>query len=132
MKTKMMLFFGALCFFMLTGLKQSVAQDVPNVEVGIYLPSSGNYNEFYITFINQNTGERFEFHTDNNTAHTNVLGTIPAGLYNIDFQWDYWTTGFDFGVTSTDFYHYEAHHSAFTYYSAPVDALTILHIDEGY
>lgn len=129
MKTKMMLFAGVLCFFMLTGLKKSVAQDV---QVGIYLPYSGHYNEWDITLTNVYTGDSYEFHTNSTTFNTNVLGTVPAGTYNIDYQSIYFPTGFDFGVTSTDYYHYQIHRSSFRWFSAPIDATTFLIIDEGY
>lgn len=128
MKTKMM-FIGALCFFMLTGLKQSLAQDV---EVGVYFPSSGRYNEWDITLVNWNTGERYEFHTNSTTAQTNILGTVPAGRYNIDFQSNYFPLGFDFGVAGTNYYHYEVHYGTFTFYSAQIDTGTSIFIDEGY
>jgi len=129
MKTKMMMFAGVLCLFMLTGLKKSVAQDV---QVGIYLPYSGNYNEWDITLINDITGETYEFHTNSTTFNTQILGTVPAGHYNIDYQSIYFPTGFDFGVTSTDYYHYQIHRSAFRWFTAPIDETTFLIIDEGY
>ncbi len=132
MKSKMTLFVGALCFFMLTGLKQSIAQDVQNVQVGIYFPYNSNYNEWDITLTNSATGESYEFLTNSTTAATNILGTVPAGRYNIFFRSNYFPAGFDFGVTSTDFYHYEVHYGLFTFYGAPIDATTCIFIDAGY
>ena len=127
----MMLFFGALCFFMLTGLKQSVAQEVQDVQVGIYFPYNTNYNEWDITLTNSNTGVSYEFHTNSATADTNILGTVPAGRYNIFFQSSYfhYPLGFDFGVAGADFYRYEVHYGLFTFYGAQIDATTSIFID---
>ena len=93
----MLMIAGVLCFFMLTGLKKSVAQDV---QVKVFLPYSGNYNEWNITFTNENTNEVYYFETDNTTFSSAILGTVPAGTYRIDFDRNWYTSSsaFEIGV----------------------------------
>lgn len=121
---------AVLCFLMLTGLKQSIAQDV---EVGLNLPYSGNYNEWSIKFTNQATSEVFYFETDDDSFDSHILGTMPAGTYTIEFDSAYFPWyGFDFGVCGNDYYHFRTSNSSFTWYSAVIDASTVIQIDEGY
>ena len=121
---------GVLCLFLFIGSK-SFAQT--NVEVGINLPYSGNYNYWTITF-SDNNGNSYTFYTDNNSFNSHVLGTIPAGTYNIDFSCSYWgSEGFDIGVCGPNYYHFNSSHTSdFTWYSAVIEDGTYIQIDEGY
>ena len=130
MKTKpIMLFAAILCFFMLTGMKKSVAQDV---QVPIYLPYSGHYNDWYITFTKVGTTESYFFHTDNSTFNSQILGTLPAGTYDIEFQSGYFPKAFDFGVCGLNYYQYKIRSDGFFWLGAVIDETTYLAIDEGY
>lgn len=130
MKTKkVMMFVGVMCFFMLTGLQKSVAQDV---EVPIYLPYSGNYNFWDITFTKVGTTESYYFHTDNNTFNTKVLGTLPVGTYDIEFQSSHFPNGFDFGIWGYETYAFKIKSDGFTWHGVNIDEYTSMAIDEGY
>ncbi|MDQ0639356.1 hypothetical protein QF042_002921 [Pedobacter sp. W3I1] len=130
MKTKkIMMFSGILCFFLLTGLTRAVAQDV---EVPIYLPYSGNYNDWYITFTKVGTTESYYFHTDDDTFESKVLGTLPAGNYDIEFQSSHFPNGFDFGIWGNETYSFKIRSDGFIWYGVTIDQYTSMAIDEGY
>lgn len=123
---------GVLCFFMLIGLKQSNAQ---NVQIGINLPYSGNYNEWNLTFTNESTYEVYYFTTGDANFSSQILGSLPAGTYTIEFAdaggyfpWE----GFDFGVCGNNYYSFKTRNDNFTWYHAIIDASTSIQIDEGY
>ena len=124
-----MLFAGLLCFFMFIDLKQTVAQEV---QVPIFLPYSGRYNEWDITLTNRLTGFTYEFHTTNATFNTFILGTVTAGNYDITYDSSYFPRVFDFGVSNPNYYHWRQYGSSFIWFNAPIDENTILNIDEGY
>jgi hypothetical protein len=117
-----------VCMF-LSGFTRSVAQDV---ELHITLPYSGNYNFWSIDLISYSTGETYHFDTDDDTFESNLLGTVPAGTYRIEFQSTYTSEGFDYGVTGPTYYHYHADGSSYTWYGAVIEDGTWLAIDEGY
>jgi|GEM_PF-1146016 len=133
MKTKKMLMMsGVLCFLMLTGLKRSIAQDV---ELPITLPYSGNYNEWTITFTSETFPyQQYYFETDDDTYDSQILGTLPAGTYTIEFNSGHFngSRGFDFGVTGQNYYMYKIRSDSFTWSGAVIDSSTAIHIDEGY
>lgn len=115
-----------LCMF-LTGFTRSVAQDV---EVGIWLPYSGNYNNWSIEFFG-NDGSYYSFYTNDDMFENHILGTIPAGTYRIEFNSGY-SGGFDYGVTGPTYYHYHADGNYYTWYGAVIEEGTSIMIDEGY
>lgn len=119
-----------LCGMLLTGFSKAVAQDV---ELTINLPYSGNFNEWTITFYDRNSSNVFILETDNSTFSSHILGTIPAGQYNVEFNCPYFPwEGFDCGVIGPNFYHFMARNDAFTMYNVPIEEGTGLQIDEGY
>jgi hypothetical protein len=119
-----------LCGMLLTGFSKAVAQDV---ELSIILPYSGNFNDWTITFYSRNSSDVFILQTDNSTASSGILGTIPAGQYNVEFNCPYFPwEGFDCGVIGPNFYHFMARNDAFTMYNVPIEEGTGIQIDEGY
>ncbi len=126
---KILMTAGVLCFFMLVGLNQSKAGDV---EVGINLPYSGNYNQWFLTFTNEATNEVFYFETGDANFDSHILGTLPEGTYTIYFDSGYFPQGFDFGVCGQNYYSFQSRNDAFTWYHAVIDATTSIQIDEGY
>jgi hypothetical protein len=115
-----------VCMF-LTGFTRSVAQDV---QVQIGLPYSGNYNYWGIDFYSS-TGEHYRFDTNDDTFESGVLCTIPAGIYEIDFNSGY-SGGFDYGVTGPTYYKYHASGNSYNFYGAVIEEGTTIYIDEGY
>src|SRR5688572_17128120 len=99
-----------LCGLLLTGFtpKKTVTDPkrvVTDVELSIQLPWSGIYNDWIITFKSRDTGEWCELITDDSMwPDGGILGTIPAGNYDIEFNSGY-SRGFEFGVDAPDFYH---------------------------
>jgi hypothetical protein len=88
----LLLLFGML----LTGYTKTMAQD--NVDITLNLPYSGNYNDWYIKFTNNNTSTVYEFWTDDSNWQTSILGTIPAGNYSVEFSSSYYPHVFEFYV----------------------------------
>jgi len=127
---KLLIMTGLMCFFMLSGLTKTVAQDV---QVGITLPYSGNFNNWTITFTNESTNEVFYFQTDDSNFQSGILGNMPAGTYTISFDCPYFPwEGFDVGVCGDNYYQFKARNSGFDWYHAVIDATTYIQIDAGY
>lgn len=128
-KNKIMMFTGVLCLFMLTSFQKSAAQDV---DVPIYLPWSGNYNDWYITFTKVGTSDTYYFHTNNDTFNSKVLGALPTGTYDIEFQSPHFPAGFDFGIWGLNTYDFKIRSDGFTWYGVTIDEYTLITIDAGY
>jgi hypothetical protein len=113
---------------LITGATRSVAQDV---QVNIALPYSGNFNNWTITF---STWERsYVFETDDDTFQSGILGTLPAGTYDVTFDSNYFSSeGFDFGIHTPSFSDWRVMHWSFTWYSVYVEPQTLITIDAGY
>ncbi|WP_207429420.1 hypothetical protein [Pedobacter sp. SYSU D00535] len=126
---KVLLTVAVACLFMIVGVQKTLAQ---NVQVGILLPYSGNYNNWTLTFTNESTYEVFYFETDDSNFTSQVLGSLPAGTYTIEFNSGYFPAGFDFGVCGDNYYKFTARNDAFTWYHAVIDSSTYIQIDEGY
>jgi len=128
MKVKQILLVLGLvfCTFFI-GAKNSIAQDV---QVRISLPVSGNYNTWTIIFTGNNG--TYTFYTDDNTEYFDVIGTVPAGRYNIEFQSIYSPEGFDFGICGPNFYHFRSGVPDFDWFGAEIEEGTYIQIDEGY
>jgi len=123
-----------LCGMLLTGFTPKKAVTDPNsvvtdVELYIQLPWSGIYNDWIITFKSRDTGEWYELITDDSMwPDGGILGTIPAGNYDIEFNSGY-SRGFEFGVDAPDFYHWRFGDNYFNWYNVPItgDATIMIH-----
>ena len=115
-----------VCMF-LSGFTRSVAQDV---QVSIVLPWSGNYNNWGIDFYGT-SGEHYRFDTNDETARTGILGTIPAGVYEIDFDSPY-NASFEYGVVGPNYYKYHLGTFYYNFYGAVIEEGTTIFIDQGY
>lgn len=119
-----------LCGMLLTGFSKAVAQDV---EIGIILPWSGNFTDFSITFYDRHSSDVYYLQSDETMFPTGVLGYIPPGNYNVEFNCPYFPwEGFDCGVTGPNYYHFMARNDAFTMYNTIIEEGTVIQIDEGY
>jgi hypothetical protein len=121
-----------LCGMLLTGFTRPVVpkKAVNDVTVTVYLPYTGMYNEWVITFIDQNTNW-YEFHTTDETFETQILGTLPAGTYTVDIQSGYFPHPFDFWMSSPNYSSHRAVGDGFTWYNVVVEEGSVLQIDEG-
>jgi hypothetical protein len=127
MKFKKNLIPVALLFSMLlAGFTRSVAQDV---EVSISLPYINVYNNWVITFMNRDTGDWYTFETNDDTYPYGVLGTVPAGNYDIHFNSGY-SISFEYGVTSPNFTGWRGGGNEYTWYRVVVEDGTMLHIED--
>ncbi|QNL52252.1 hypothetical protein H8S90_12145 [Olivibacter sp. SDN3] len=75
-----------LSFVVLSSFRHSYVQDV---EIDIILPHSGNFNEWIITFTDGTNTYTFE--TDDDTFDSGILGTIPLGIYTVNFNSPYFS-----------------------------------------
>jgi hypothetical protein len=129
MKHKSLITIAFIFSMLLGGFTRSSAQDV---QVGISLPYSGNFNYWTITFYEYSGPNSYVFETDDDTFDSQILGTLPPGKYNIELNSGYWWEGFDFGVCGPTFYHFKQGHPSFTWYSAEIEDGTYIQIDAGY
>jgi hypothetical protein len=119
-----------ICTMLLTGFTRSVAQDV---EIEINLPYSGNFNEWFITFYDRNSDAVYYFETDDGTFDSDILGTIPAGSYNVEFNCPYFPwEGFDINIYGPNVDKTKIVNDAVTIYDVPIEDGTVIRIDEGY
>lgn len=125
---RIIVLFSLVCFFLSSGFTSVSAQN--SVELGIILPSSGNYNNWIITFTGSNG--TYTFTTNDDNFESQVLGVIPEGTYDIEFNSGYFPSGFDFGVCGPTYYHFRVRNDSFTWYGAVIEEGTYIQIDEGY
>jgi hypothetical protein len=115
-----------LCTMLLTGFTPK--RVLTDVDLYISLPWTGNYNDWTITFYQKYGPESYTFYTNDDTWDDGYLGTIPEGVYNIEFNSGY-SGSFEFGVDGPNFYHYMGGTGYTWYYSAPIEPGTVIHID---
>jgi len=100
MKFKNLIPLALMSIVFLTGYTRNEAQ----VQVGITLPSSGQYNYWDIQFYDSNNNLAYEFFTDDNTFNSGILGNVQPGTYEIDFRNVHvpdWYL-FDYSIYNTD------------------------------
>lgn len=119
-----------LCGILLTGFsRKAVAQDVT---VAIYLPYTGLYNDWTITFTDENNSSNwYEFHTTYENFETQILGTLPAGTYTVDIQSPHFPHPFDFWMSSPNYSSHRAVGDGFIWYHVVVEEGSVLQVDEG-
>lgn len=104
-----------------------------SINLPIYLPYSGRYNEWTITFHDVYSSDTYILYSNNSTFNSGILGTVPYGTYNIEFDCPYFPLGFDFGVYSdTNGITFGPKSDSFTKYNQVIDAGSYIQIDEGY
>jgi hypothetical protein len=115
-----------VCSVSLMGAARSAAQDV---QVGIQLPYGGNYNFWNIQFYDTNGFFQFDLNTNNSTYTSQVLGTVPAGRYRVEF-WGNYDGVFDFGFAGPSGYDWAMGQSPYQFYNVTIEEGTTLYIDK--
>src|ERR1700754_3571615 len=87
-----------LCGMFLSGFSKAAAQTPATVLV--YLPTSGSYNDWFITLVDRATTQQYAFQPNSGQYPSGYLGTVPEGDYDVYFTSSY-STNFLFGVQNS-------------------------------